>query len=108
MSRKSKRKQRRLHENWVKHRPPVYAPPGTITVDPTAPKPAVQVIAYGPNDFVQQPIANLDDLRKFCHHAPVTWVNIDGLGDAETIRAIGEIFGLHRLALEDVAHVRQR
>jgi magnesium transporter len=30
------------------------------------------------------------------------------LGDAETIRAIGEVFALHRLALEDVAHVRQR
>ena len=33
---------------------------------------------------------------------------VDGLGDADTIKTIGEIFGLHRLALEDVVHVRQR
>ena len=107
MSRKPQRKRRR-RDDWVKYRAPVYAPPGTITVDPTAPKPAVQVIAYGANDFVHQPITNLDDLRKYLHHHPVTWVNVDGLGDAETIRAIGELCGLHRLALEDVAHVRQR
>jgi magnesium transporter len=107
MSRKPQRKHKRKH-SWVKHRPPVHVPPGTITVDPTAPKPSIQVIAYGPDKFLHQPITDLDDLRKYLHHYPVTWVNVDGLGDADTIRTIGEIFSLHRLALEDVAHVRQR
>jgi magnesium transporter len=36
------------------------------------------------------------------------WVNVDGLGDAEVIERIGEMFGLHRLTLEDVIHVHQR
>jgi magnesium transporter len=38
----------------------------------------------------------------------VTWVNVDGLGDVETIRALGEIFSIHPLALEDVVNVPQR
>jgi len=33
---------------------------------------------------------------------------VDGLGDAEVIRALGEVFGLHRLALEDVTSPHQR
>jgi len=38
----------------------------------------------------------------------VTWVNVDGLGDVATIQKLGEIFGLHRLTLEDVLNVHQR
>jgi magnesium transporter len=33
---------------------------------------------------------------------------VDGLGDADTVRKIGETFGLHPLALEDVINVHQR
>jgi magnesium transporter len=36
------------------------------------------------------------------------WVDVDGLGDADTVRSLGEIFNLHPLALEDVLHVFQR
>lgn len=82
--------------------------PGTVTVDPTAPKPVIHVLAYGPDDFVEQPIADPGEVREFLGKWPVTWINVDGLGDAETIRALGEIFGLHQLALEDVANVYQR
>ncbi|NNG17477.1 MAG: magnesium/cobalt transporter CorA [Gemmatimonadales bacterium] len=35
-------------------------------------------------------------------------VNIDGLGDAQVVRELGDLFGLHPLALEDVLHVTQR
>ena len=31
---------------------------------------------------------------------PVTWIDVEGLGDAKTIERFGELFGLHRLALE--------
>ena len=39
---------------------------------------------------------------------PVSWVNVDGVGHAGTVEAIGDAFALHRLALEDVMHVTQR
>jgi magnesium transporter len=38
----------------------------------------------------------------------VVWVDVAGLGDATVIEAIGNLFGLHRLALEDVVNVHQR
>ncbi|HYD47744.1 MAG TPA: magnesium/cobalt transporter CorA, partial [Terriglobales bacterium] len=39
---------------------------------------------------------------------PVTWVNVDGVGDVEAMKQLGEVFDLHPLALEDVVHVHQR
>lgn len=84
------------------------ASPGTITVTPGAPKPVVTVIAYGPETIEEKRIDRVEDLRGWIGGWPVTWVNVEGLGDAETIQKLGEIFSLHRLALEDVTDIRQR
>jgi magnesium transporter len=35
-------------------------------------------------------------------------MNVDGLGDVRVIEELGEVFGLHRLALEDVVNTHQR
>lgn len=93
---------------WTVQRAPLYAPPGTLTVSSSALRPSIRVIAYGPDKCVDQPIEDPHVIAKGLHKLPVTWVNVDGLGDLETIKALGEIFGLHKLALEDVVHVGQR
>lgn len=38
----------------------------------------------------------------------VTWIDFSGLGTVELIHEIGEAFGLHPLALEDVVIVHQQ
>jgi magnesium transporter len=38
----------------------------------------------------------------------VVWVNVDGLGDEGVLSRLGNLFNLHRLALEDVVNVSQR
>jgi len=82
--------------------------PGTLHVDPEAPTPVVRAIAYGPDGFEEREETDLSSLGELVGKTPVTWVNVDGLGDAEAIEAIGKAFGLHPLALEDVVHVPQR
>jgi magnesium transporter len=84
------------------------ASPGTLVADPQAPRPALSVFAYSASELVERPVADLEDLRELCTRFPVVWLNVDGLGDAETIRKIGAVFGLHRLELEDVLNVHQR
>ncbi len=84
------------------------APPGTLVVDPNAAQPVIRVMAYGPEGLVEEAVQAPDGLRRFLEKWPVTWVNVDGLGDAETLVKLGEIFGLHRLALEDIVSVDQR
>jgi len=47
-------------------------------------------------------------VRDFLRDWPITWLNVEGLGDVEVIRQLADIFGLHWLALEDVLQVDQR
>ncbi|MEZ6134889.1 MAG: magnesium/cobalt transporter CorA [Pirellulaceae bacterium] len=39
--------------------------------------------------------------------AKVTWINVDGLANIELLKQLGNQFGLHALALEDVVNVNQ-
>ena len=84
------------------------APPGTLKTDPDAPRPRICVIAYSSQEFVEQELRNPSELSAFLGRYPVTWINVDGLGDAQVLHEIGEIFHIHPLALEDVINVHQR
>ncbi len=99
-----RRKASRIH----RRRTPPGAPPGTLIADPEAPPPQIHVFAYGPEQFHEQEITDLRQLASLFHHWPVLWVDIEGLGNVDTIKAVGEMFSLHRLALEDVLNVHQR
>ncbi len=89
-------------------RAPAGAPPGTLIADPTAVPPTIQLIAYGPNDFEEHDIRDIEDLRRKAGKHPVNWINITGLGDLDLIQELGSMFNLHRLALEDVVNLYQR
>lgn len=82
--------------------------PGTIRIDPESPKPAIRVLAYGPERCVAEPVADPRRLADHLGRWPVVWVNVDGLGDADVLLSLAETFRLHRLALEDVVNVHQR
>lgn len=82
--------------------------PGSIVPDPDARRSVVQAIAYGPDKFTEQHVSDLSQVRQLVSQYPTVWVNIDGLRDVAIIEQLGEIFGLHRLALEDVVNTHQR
>jgi magnesium transporter len=84
------------------------AAPGTIIVDPNALPSHLSVIAYGPQDHMEAKEVRPQELRELLGRWPVLWVNVDGLGSAEVLMELGEVFGIHRLALEDVVNVPQR
>jgi len=86
----------------------VGATPGTLRIHPDATRPVVRVMAYGPDDFAEQEVDDPESLAPLLGKWPVTWVNVDGLGDAEMLTRIGEIFQMHPLALEDAVNVPQR
>jgi magnesium transporter len=86
-------------------------PPGVLVVEPGAPKPVVTLIAYGPQQVIEQKLdkpADFDRIPQIVEQYPVTWINVDGLGDADVVARLGKIFGLHPLALEDVMNTHQR
>lgn len=91
-----------------RRRAPPGAPPGTLVADPSAVVPRVHLLAYGPDGIEECHVSTVDDLKLTVGKWPVTWINVDGLADLELVQRLGEIFGIHSLALEDVVNVHQR
>jgi len=100
---------RRMRVNLrFRRRTPPGTTPGTVKTDPEAERPVIRVISFGPDDLKEEETEDLDALSGLVGKRPVTWVDVQGLGDAKTIRRLGEIFHLHPLALEDVVNTHQR
>jgi len=110
MSAKSRRHHGRRARDLAR-RPKPGTPPGTLHPPPEASPSEVSVLAFGPagHEEVRLPArADLTRLPALLEKWPVTWVNVEGLGDAEVLAELGRIFNLHHLALEDVLHPHQR
>lgn len=86
--------------------------PGTLVPDPNSPEPTFEVIKYSADSFQEQKNASLKMLTESSKYEPnddsVTWINIEGLGNASAVEALGKAFQLHPLALEDVVNAHQR
>lgn len=99
---------RRQPKYSIKRRGVAGAVPGTLTADPSAPQPEITQITYGPQELSERVLPDLRTLIKADSKAAVTWINVDGLGNAEVIQQLGQKFGLHPLALEDTINTHQR
>lgn len=82
--------------------------PGTVVVHPDAPQPIVRLTKYGPTHCSDHETTDIESILQEADESEVVWIDVDGLGDADVITRVGEVFGLHPLALEDVANVHQR
>jgi magnesium transporter len=106
MSRKNRR--RKLRAASISRRSQPGSVPGTLVADPQALRPVIRIMAYGPDKILEQTPEDLSGIRNLLGEWPVTWIDVVGLGDVSVITRLGEIFDLHRLALEDVINVHQR
>jgi magnesium transporter len=102
------RARRRKMRTRFQHRTEPGAPPGTIVPDPEAPRGDVRVIAYDADGHIEVQVRDLGEIAPLLEKYPVTWVHVESVGDAGLIYQFGQLFKLHRLALEDVVHVHQR
>jgi magnesium transporter len=89
----------------AKHKPPVGAKPGTLAINPKSPRPRILAVVYGDDSLEERKIRDVDELRGFDRRGMKLWVDIQGLGDEATLRALGDLFSIHPLALEDIVHI---
>lgn len=82
--------------------------PGSLIEPEGAPVPVISVMAYDQTRLVERTLDEVEEINAYVRDYPVVWVNVDGLGDAALLRKLGEIFGFHALALEDVLNTRHR
>ncbi|MBX3443146.1 MAG: magnesium/cobalt transporter CorA [Planctomyces sp.] len=84
------------------------AAPGVFAIDPDAPQPKLEFFGCGADHCHHEMVDSVSALQDRIGNHPLCWVNIDGLGNETVIRALGDLFQIHPLALEDVVHVHQR
>lgn len=104
---KRRRQQKRPHPSYRQQMAPG-AMPGAITIAPDAAQPVVHVFAYNQREFIERDIRDLAELEELVQRWDVTWINVDGLGDATVITTLGRMFKFHPLSLEDVVNTLQR
>jgi magnesium transporter len=82
--------------------------PGTLQAPRDAVAPSITVFAYDVDGLEEPKITRVEEIAEYARKWPTIWVNVDGLGDTQVIHQLGEMFGLHPLAQEDVLHIPQR
>jgi magnesium transporter len=85
-------------------------PPGALVHahTPASTESKISLIQYDEQSIYEAQFDSFDELIERYDPAKVNWINIDGLGDVELMRRLGEKFSLHPLALEDVLNTTQR
>ena len=68
----------------------------------------MHVLSYGPTRTQESDVRTLAELRDAVGRDPVSWVQVDGLGDAAALEWLAQVFKIHPLALEDIVNVGQR
>lgn len=86
----------------------VGARPGTLVIDKDASQPKITIIRFTPAEVHTTEVQTVEEIRAELNLEGVVWIDVQGLGDEKLIRAIGDEFSIHMLALEDVVNVPQR
>jgi magnesium transporter len=76
--------------------------------DPTASRTAIAAMRMSEGSCLEEHDISIERVAELREQGGLLWVAVSGIGDLDAIRRIGELFQLHRLALEDVAHTHQR
>jgi magnesium transporter len=82
--------------------------PGTLVVGPDAAPTRVEVIRYDLDHVIRAAIDDVAALGPLVEAGGVVWIDVNGFRDEATLRALGDRFAIHALALEDVVNVPQR
>jgi magnesium transporter len=83
-------------------------PPGTLVPEGSTRPARISVLTWTRTGATFEEVPNVDAAVAKITPGSVTWINVDGLGDVGALTKLGERFGLHPLALEDVLNVPQR
>ncbi len=86
------------------------APPGTIFYNGEIrdEKIKITLIEYNATEFFEDVFYDLSDCISHVKPNMVKWINIEGLHQADLIEALGKLYDIHPLTLEDIVHIDQR
>jgi len=84
------------------------APPGVVVPPERTITPEVSLFTYDAQDFEEQAVGVVSELRGRTEGPRVAWIDVRGLGDGAVVQELGALLGLHPLAVSDVVNLGQR
>jgi magnesium transporter len=115
----------RLQRRFTRRRSSVGGVPGALPDEDAGSGIGFRIIQYGPDVHRDLAVNTPQDVAKVMEQAaadfpsaskssvatdgssPVIWINIDGARNKTALKLLGDTFGIHPLALEDVSNVHQ-
>lgn len=91
-----------------------YHPPGTAPgtlVPSVSPEPGVlslDVLDYTDRELIEEQLDSAAACAPYLSRESITWIQVNGIPDPDTLRTLGRQFDLQDLALEDVLNSGQR
>ncbi len=91
-----------------------FTSPGTAPGDLTGPPSAERIpttlhlLDYDTSRYTEKLDCSLEEAREYFSSPNATWLHVNGTPSEELLRAVGDAYHLHPLALEDVMHTGQR
>ena len=104
-------------------RPPQGSRPGTLAIPNDAPQPKISLIQYDSDQHLARDITDLAQIGELRSNylneqggllsgrnksKTVLWVDVQGLGDEETLLQIAKLFGINLLTIADIVNVPTR
>jgi magnesium transporter len=85
-------------------------PPGTLVHigEKKTEKAKITIIDYDESQFQEKEAKKVEDCFPFKEKPTVTWINVDGIHEADVIEKLGKHFDVHPLVLEDIMNTGQR
>ncbi|MCA8998479.1 MAG: magnesium/cobalt transporter CorA [Planctomycetaceae bacterium] len=90
-----------------KHRTKPGTAPGTLVGERSNSPTQIRMFRYDETNLEEREISVTESLPRPSQEK-VLWLDVVGLGDVNVIERLGQHFGIHPLALEDIVHVHQR
>jgi len=85
-------------------------PPGTLVHigERRTEKTKISIIDYDKTHLLEKDAISVEECFPYKDKSTVTWINIDGIHQADVVEKIGKHFDLHPLVLEDIMNTGQR
>jgi magnesium transporter len=68
----------------------------------------ITIMNYDETQLQEEEAKTFDECFPYKNRPTVTWINVDGIHQVETLEKLGECFGVHPLTLEDILNTDQR
>ncbi|MDR0465318.1 MAG: magnesium and cobalt transport protein CorA [Treponema sp.] len=68
----------------------------------------LSILSCGSEKTQMYNISSVDELIKYKNDSKMSWINVSGLKDIDSIKKLGELLEIHPLSIEDVLHTEQQ